>query len=252
MEFGAGIAGWVANNVDLEHLFEVIAAGVIAIGAVKAIDVIKGLYTMITNLGTASAIANAQSILLYAGIGLIALAAMELFKAWDDMTGLERAVATLGLLAAAAFTAAIAVGAFQSAATLGVAAVAIAAGIAAVMVAVNNASSRAKAEAQKSAQFNFSQQQQNFSAAGIPQLATGAVIPPNRRFTAVLGDQRYGMNLEAPEGLIRKIVREESGGGGSTVIRFSGSLAQLARVLKPEIEREGVRAGTPLAGGVRR
>lgn len=252
MEFGAGIAGWVSNNVDLEHLFEVIAAGVIAIGAVKAIDVIKGLYTMITNLGTASAIANAQSILLYAGIGLIALAAMELFKAWDDMTGLERAVAILGLLAAAAFTAAIAVGAFQSAATLGVAAVAIAAGIAAVMVAVNNANSRAKAEAQKSAQLNFSQQQQNFSAAGIPQLATGAVIPPNRRFTAVLGDQRYGMNLEAPEGLIRKIVREESGGGGSTVIRFSGSLAQLARVLKPEIEREGVRAGTPLAGGVRR
>lgn len=46
----------------------------------------------------------------------------------------------------------------------------------------------------------------------IPYLATGAVIPPNKKFTAVLGDQKNGKNLEAPEDLIRKIVREESGG----------------------------------------
>jgi len=45
----------------------------------------------------------------------------------------------------------------------------------------------------------------------IPQLATGAVIPPNREFLAVLGDQRSGTNIEAPESLIRKIVREETG-----------------------------------------
>lgn len=45
----------------------------------------------------------------------------------------------------------------------------------------------------------------------LPHLATGAVIPPNAKFTAVLGDQTHGKNLEAPEGLIRKIVREESG-----------------------------------------
>lgn len=47
----------------------------------------------------------------------------------------------------------------------------------------------------------------------IPYLAEGAVIPPNRRFMAVLGDQTNGTNLEAPEGLIRQIVREEAGGG---------------------------------------
>lgn len=45
----------------------------------------------------------------------------------------------------------------------------------------------------------------------IPRLAAGAVIPPNREFMAVLGDQRSGTNIEAPENLIRKIVREESG-----------------------------------------
>lgn len=32
----------------------------------------------------------------------------------------------------------------------------------------------------------------------IPCLATGAVIPANREFLAVLGDQKHGTNIEAP------------------------------------------------------
>ena len=32
----------------------------------------------------------------------------------------------------------------------------------------------------------------------IPALARGAVIPPNREFLAVLGDQKSGTNVEAP------------------------------------------------------
>lgn len=51
--------------------------------------------------------------------------------------------------------------------------------------------------------------------ARLPRLATGAVIPPNREFMAVLGDQTNGRNLEAPEDLIRQIVREESGSSAS-------------------------------------
>lgn len=52
----------------------------------------------------------------------------------------------------------------------------------------------------------------------IPMLAQGGVIPANREFLAVLGDQKHGNNIEAPEGLIRKIVREESGSGTYTFI----------------------------------
>lgn len=48
----------------------------------------------------------------------------------------------------------------------------------------------------------------------LPRLAKGAVIPANDEFLAVLGDQTHGNNIEAPEELIRKIVREESGGSG--------------------------------------
>jgi hypothetical protein len=56
-----------------------------------------------------------------------------------------------------------------------------------------------------------------WSAPMVPYLAQGAVIPPNKEFMAVLGDQKSGNNIEAPESLIRRIVREESGNGkGST------------------------------------
>ena len=50
------------------------------------------------------------------------------------------------------------------------------------------------------------------TAPQIPYLARGAVIPPNAEFLAVLGDQKNGRNLEAPEELLRQIVREEGGG----------------------------------------
>lgn len=50
------------------------------------------------------------------------------------------------------------------------------------------------------------------SAPQIPLLATGAVIPPNAPFAAILGDQRHGTNIETPEALLRQVVREESGG----------------------------------------
>ena len=60
--------------------------------------------------------------------------------------------------------------------------------------------------------------------AKIPRLARGAVIPPNREFMAVLGDQRSGNNLEAPEDLIRKIVREESGGGNAELFQMLQSI----------------------------
>ena len=66
------------------------------------------------------------------------------------------------------------------------------------------------------------------STAQIPYLATGAVIPPNAPFAAVLGDQRNGTNLEAPEGLIRDIFREEmSDLLGSNLAGFESVVAEL-------------------------
>lgn len=42
--------------------------------------------------------------------------------------------------------------------------------------------------------------------ADVPYLASGAVIPPNAPFMAVLGDQRHGKNIEAPLSTIQEAV----------------------------------------------
>jgi hypothetical protein len=61
----------------------------------------------------------------------------------------------------------------------------------------------------------------------IPMLASGAVIPPRSEFLAVLGDQKNGRNLEAPEGVIREIIddafaRHQQGGSGN--VRFTAQI----------------------------
>lgn len=90
---------------------------------------------------------------------------------------------------------------------------------------------------------------ETYSARSLPRLANGAVIPPNQQFAAILGDQRSGKNLELPEGLLRRAIREEMSGmiGGTDVnISFNGSLSELARVLQPAIKVEERRRGTQL------
>ena len=72
----------------------------------------------------------------------------------------------------------------------------------------------------------------------IPYLAKGAVIPPRSEFLAVLGDQKQGNNIETPEALLRKIVREETAGrqtsGGN--YRFTAQINR--RTLFDEMMKE--------------
>ena len=86
----------------------------------------------------------------------------------------------------------------------------------------------------------------------MPRLATGAVIPPNREFLAVLGDQKQGTNIEAPLETIKQAFREalaESGGSGKqmTVVLQVGR-RELARTVvelsREEQQRVGMRIRT--------
>ena len=52
------------------------------------------------------------------------------------------------------------------------------------------------------------------SFARIPELANGAVIPPNNPFLAMLGDQRSGTNIEAPLDTIKQALVEAMGQAG--------------------------------------
>lgn len=75
----------------------------------------------------------------------------------------------------------------------------------------------------------------------IPMLAQGAVIPPNAKFLAMLGDQKNGRNLEAPESLIRKIVREESGNSNKEFILNLKAILECDKKQFGQLSFEGIR-----------
>lgn len=83
------------------------------------------------------------------------------------------------------------------------------------------------------------------SAPQIPYLASGAVIPPNKEFMAVLGDQKQGNNIEAPEGLIRRIVREESGksSGNKYEVALKVGRRELAKLVIDEAKLIQMQTG---------
>lgn len=86
---------------------------------------------------------------------------------------------------------------------------------------------------------NFGFNISTISAPQIPYLATGAVIPPNAPFMAVLGDQKRGTNIEAPLDTIKQAVAEVIGNtraGGGTYT-FVGQINR--RTLFEEVIEEG-------------
>lgn len=97
-----------------------------------------------------------------------------------------------------------------------------------------------------------------FSSLRVPALAQGAIIPPNREFMAVLGDQTSGNNIEAPENLIRQIVREETQTSASNELLLEILSAiregkvmmvdsvQFAKVTQRSLSNASRASGTPL------
>ena len=88
------------------------------------------------------------------------------------------------------------------------------------------------------------------SQVALPRLAEGAVIPPNREFIAVLGDQKSGTNIETPlETMVQafKQAMNESGGRSQTIIlQLNGR--EFARAVYKANNEETQRVGVRLAG----
>jgi hypothetical protein len=73
----------------------------------------------------------------------------------------------------------------------------------------------------------------------VPQLANGAVLPANKPFLAMVGDQKNGTNIEAPLETIKQALSEVMAQQGWDVnVEFRGELADLARILAPAITKE--------------
>lgn len=85
----------------------------------------------------------------------------------------------------------------------------------------------------------------------IPRLASGAVIPPNKEFLAVLGDQKNGTNVEAPLATIKQALIEalqSSGGmgGGTTTVVVQLDGKEVARNTVKHVNNMTRQAGKPV------
>lgn len=86
------------------------------------------------------------------------------------------------------------------------------------------------------------------TAPQIPYLARGTVTRPNSPFMAVVGDNPQEPEVISPLSTIRQAVRDVVGDGGQirhvrVTVNFTGSLAQLVRMMQPEITAETDRLG---------
>jgi hypothetical protein len=88
----------------------------------------------------------------------------------------------------------------------------------------------------------------SISRVSAPALARGAVIPPNKEFLAVLGDQKSGTNIETPLATMVDAFKQamaESGGGTTTVVvQLDGK--EIARSTVKNINNMTRAAGKPV------
>lgn len=117
--------------------------------------------------------------------------------------------------------------------------------------AAANAGRLATATGTQKPNISVSKPPKSFDTKKLKKLATGAVIPPNREFLAVLGDQKSGTNIETPLATMVQAFRQALADGG-----YSGG-SEAVLVLDKEVlgkviyklnKAEGNRIGVNLAG----
>lgn len=233
-QLASSFINWFTSLDEGSQTAIVAIAGIVA--AVSPLSgVVAGVSKVLPILGTLFSTIGAKGTILAIAITSIVGVLAQLAGAWDSMTGGEKVIAVLRAVAVAAVAAAIALGAFQSALSLGIAAAAIVAGIAAIMIAINSATERAQQSAQ--------QMQQNVQ---VPGFAEGGVVPPNKPFLAVLGDNKQEPEVVAPYSAIKQAtgdaIAERGGGTPTTIIvkAADGFTRHLSFSLSEEATRRGV------------
>lgn len=229
--FLAGI--WIYNSTKMLIPFLINLVGWFAqiVKTIKTFGILKtiGLYIQIFDMQLKAL--NITSMMLYGTFGLLVIALLLLFANWDKMSTLGRVIGVIGAVTLALTTLMIAIFGVQSALTLGLAAAGIIAGISAMVYATSTAQKQLEKEVQDST--NKASSQVKLARGGIAYQPTQAIIGEAGR-EAVLPLEN---NTEWMDDLADKINSK-----GFT-LEFTGSLAQLGRVLRPVIKSEENRIG---------
>ena len=264
----------IAIGAAMGNIF-MIAAGAFSLGLGVIVAAQNNLEDWVTVLGLEKVVGWVTAALMLAGIAFIVIGAMTVnfllivagiallgtgifigsttgtFKSWVESLGLEEVagwVSTAMLLAGIAL---VAIGAM----TLNPLLILAGLGLLGAGAVLKGASYSAKSsKAAQSAQLQRATMP-SIAAYEIPALATGAVIPANREFLAVLGDQKSGTNIEAPmstieEGVENVLRRNGWNGGGAREIHLIVSAKSgIGKALKLEVDKETARQGVKLVGG---
>jgi len=264
----------IAIGAAMGNIF-MIAAGAFSLGLGVIVGAQNNLEDWVTVLGLEKVVSWVTAALMLAGIAFIVIGAMTVnfllivagiallgtgifigsttgtFKSWVESLGLEEVagwVSTAMLLAGIAL---VAIGAMTLNPLLILAGLGLL-GAGAVLKGASYSTKSSKAA--QSAQLQRATMP-SMATYEIPALATGAVIPANREFLAVLGDQKSGTNIEAPmstieEGVENVLRRNGWNGGGAREIRLIVSAKSgIGKALKFEVDKETERQGVKLVGG---
>lgn len=87
---------------------------------------------------------------------------------------------------------------------------------------------------------------QSFTAPQVPYLAQGAVLPANKPFMAVVGDQKHGTNIEAPLTTIQEAVAVVLGDQVQAMMAGFQALLEENRRLRTTVE--GIELGDSVIG----
>lgn len=219
------------NSLDEGTKGLIINIGALLFAISPIAGLVEGISTLLPNLLNLIQGTNIQTVLAVGGFLALAAAATAVLDAWDDMSGLERAISVIGLLAVAVGTLAIALGAVSGPVGIALAAGGIAAGVVAVAGAINSANKRAESGGHSS----------------IPAYAEGGVIPPNHPYMALVGDNKKEPEIIAPESKLHQMALEAAGRGrnrpSSMNLTMNVDGATFARLLLPYLDGESARRG---------
>ncbi len=260
-----GISHWVSENSDLVQKIALAAAAMaIANGILGNFNGLSGRATgLMGGFGNAMGLLTNPISLITGGIKLLGAAILLLIGNWDGVkhaaTGAWGAICSAWSGAAAWFQSAVLMPMTNGFQNMANGIIGFLNGLVAGAVSAVNGIVRAVNRLQFTVPDwvpglggqTLGFQLKELSTPQIPYLAQGAVLPANKPFLAVVGDQKHGTNVEAPLDVIKQALSEVLGSQGETVVQvnFNGDLAQLARVLKPAIDTETRRIGGSLAKG---
>lgn len=251
LSFLAGLVGYLVTNQLLIHWGTFVKLWG-DFRALMQLIATEGFFKTITTLFGGS-LSNIQ--LWAIAIGVIVGAIAYLAMNWDKLSPAQRTITILSALAAAATAAAVAVALFHTSWSVGLAAATIAAGVALLAGTYLFKSYNGKKDLSGGGAAPASIDQNAYLAQGgtykLPALAKGAVLPANKPFLAVVGDQKHGTNIEAPLQTIVdafNIALAQNGnvGGGNTEVVLEIDGREFGRAVVEQGNRENRRIGTRL------